>query len=95
MSLYLHWPLDISVAALKEVEAAVRAHISYMQDDNARRYHAAQRDNVKPEYRWPSHRITELLNIANEARAMIQQVAAGARKVERRPAPADEDELLG
>lgn len=37
----------------------------------------------------------ELRNIANEARAMIQKASIGAIKVERRPAPIEDDELLG
>lgn len=81
---YIHWPLDITPAALAEVEKAVRAHISYMQDDNARVYHSAQKAVKKPEYRFPVQRITELLNIANEARAMLQKL----------PPKPEEDDLL-
>jgi len=68
MSLYVHWPLDLSVHALKAVAESLETF-----------YPAAVMQS--PEVQ------VELQNIANEARAMLQQVAAGARKTERRTDP--------
>ena len=74
--IYLHWPLDISLDALKRLPEVIGRYL----------------DDVP--YNHPKERI-ELENIANEARAMVQKASIGAIKVERRPAPIDDDELLG
>lgn len=68
MTRYLHWPLDISPAALAVVAGAVAARQSFMEDDNHRMEHANGGRHYPPEL------LVELTNIANEARAMLQKL---------------------
>lgn len=68
MTRYIHWPLDITAAALAEVAGAVAARQSFMADDNYR----MERANGGRHY--PPQLLVELQNIANEARAMLQKL---------------------
>lgn len=92
--IYLNWPIDISLDTLKVLEEAFARTASQMEDDNARNRMQRERNAKWPNPRYSQHMITELRNLANEARAMVQKASIGAIKVQRRQPSIEEDDIL-